>query len=124
MFHTIKYDMTKKQVRKLSLEYSDMAAHQKFSLNVTRKHRAAVPSALEEPKPWLLYTCTKQLPEDPAPQPTAGEGNESRAWTGSRVPRLSTLSCCMNILPAWKIKCKSKATEKAKRLLIDFIIPC
>lgn len=74
MFHTIRYDMTKKQVRKLSLEYRNMAPHQKFSFNVKRKHKTVPLLALEEFKPCLLYICIKHLSKNRAPQATVGGG--------------------------------------------------
>lgn len=51
--------MTKKQVRKLSLEYSNMAPYQKFSFNVKRKHKTVLLLALKEFKPCLLVYMYK-----------------------------------------------------------------
>lgn len=73
MFHTIKYDMTKKQVRKLSLEYSNMAPYQKFSFNVKRKHKTVLLLTSKEFKPCLLVYI-KHLSKNRAPQATVGGG--------------------------------------------------
>lgn len=76
MFHTIKYDMTKKQVRKLSLEYSNMAPYQKFSLNVKRKPKTVLLLALKEFKPCLLVHMPRTSPRNRAPR-LHGAGKES-----------------------------------------------
>lgn len=66
MFHTIKYDMTKKQVRKLSLEYSNTAPYQKFSFNVKRKHKTVLLLTLKEFKPCLLVYMHKTSLQEPS----------------------------------------------------------
>lgn len=70
LFHTIKYDMTKKQVRKLSLEHRNMA------LNVKRKPKTVPRLALKDSNRVCLYTRTKHLQESSSTG-YSGTGNES-----------------------------------------------
>lgn len=97
--------MTKKQVRKLSLEHSNMAPH------VKRKPKTVSLLALKDLSHVCLYRRTKHLQES---------SSTGYSGAGRRVLCLFTLPCCMNILPTQKIKCKSKVIGKGKKIAHRF----
>lgn len=111
--------MTKKQVRKLSLEHSNMAPHQKFSLNVKRKPKTVPLLALRDSSHVCLYTRTSTS-KNRAAEATVGQETRTEKWTGRRGLCFFTLPCCMNTLPTRKIKCKNKAIGKGKKIAHRF----